>query len=386
MPQQNRGVNGGALIMGKRLRVVVSGGGTGGHIYPALALGKEITATNRGQVLFIGSHGGMESEIVPPSGIEFEAVSSAGLERRITPKNALTILKAGKGLWEALRILQKFRPNIVVGTGGYVCGPVVLAAWLKRIPTVIHEQNAFPGLTNRILARFTSRVCVTFEESLQYFCCRHKAIVTGLPVRREILKAGRNEAAAFFKFDPGLKTILIVGGSRGAKTINSAAVHILGWLAEEPSIQLIWVTGRTGYEDTMDRIGDLGIELNDLAHVRVVPYLNEMHFGLAAADVVIARAGASFLAEVTARGVPSILVPYPYASGNHQEHNADAMALNGAARVIKDNLLQTSCLLNEVRGLLLSGDLERMAENSRKMGKPRALEEILSIVFSTAGC
>lgn len=377
----------GALIMGKQLRVVVSGGGTGGHIYPALALGKEIIEAHRGQILYIGSRGGMESDIVPPSGIDFEAVSSAGLERRITPKNALALLKAGRGLWEAFSILQKFRPDIVVGTGGYVCGPVVLAAWLKRIPTVIHEQNAFPGLTNRILSRFASRVCVTFEESLEYFRCRHKAVVTGLPVRREILKAGRNEAAAFFGFNPGLKTLLIVGGSRGAKSINAAAVHILRWLVfEEESVQLIWVTGSTGYEDTIDRIGDLGIKLDDLDRVRVVPYLNEIHFGLAAADLVVARAGASFLAEVTARGVPAVLVPYPYASGNHQERNAEAMARNGAARVIKDNQLQTSLLLDEVRRLLLSRDLERMAESSRRLGKPRALEEILSIVFSTAGC
>jgi len=365
----------------ERLRAIITGGGTGGHIYPALAIAQGLKKRYPGiELLYIGTKEGMEAEIVPRSGIDFDTVTVAGLERRLTLKNVKTFFKLIRGFAEAHRILNSFKPNVVVGTGGYVCGPVVLAASMRKIPTVIHEQNAFPGLTNRILSKFVDRVCVTFEESVPFFNKNAKIVVTGLPVRPEILEARRSEAVKFFELDLLKPILLVVGGSRGARSINRAVLPVVKWIADDDSKQLVLVTGRTCFREILNELSVLRVDLSRRNNIRIFPFLHRMEYGLAAADLVISRAGASFLAELTVRGVPAVLVPYPFASGNHQEYNARALERKGAARVILDKQLKGDILLNEVKELIDSDILKEMSENSRRAGKPEALDKIIGVI------
>ncbi|NLO88969.1 MAG: undecaprenyldiphospho-muramoylpentapeptide beta-N-acetylglucosaminyltransferase [Clostridia bacterium] len=365
----------------KKLRAVITGGGTGGHIYPALAIAKGLkNRYNDAELLYIGTKEGLEAEIIPREGLKFNTVSASGLERKVSLKNIKTLLRFSKGIMEAQKILRSFKPCVVIGTGGYVCAPVMLAAVVQGIPTVIHEQNAYPGLTNRLLSPFVSRVCVTFEESIPYFKKKGKIAVTGLPVRPEIYKTTREQGAEYFGLDPDKFTILIVGGSRGARSLNKAAVPLIQWVVEEGCRQAVMVTGKNCYDEVLKDLLGFGIDASRFSNIKVVPYLHQMEYGLAAADLVISRAGASFLAELTVRGLPAVLVPYPFASGNHQEFNARALEKKGAVKVVLDKYLKGRVLLDEVQRLLKEGRLGEMSENSRQAGRPHALDEIIDVV------
>lgn len=372
----------------KALRIVITGGGTGGHIYPALAIARGLQETEENvKILYIGTKAGMEAKIVPATGIQFDTITVSGLNRRLSLQNLKTIARLGKGCGEARRILRSFKPDVVVGTGGYVCGPVVLTAALMKIPTLIHEQNAYPGITNRILSRFVDKVCITFSEAGPYFYKKADIIKTGLPIRPDILNVPAGHAYEFFGLRPDKRTILLVGGSRGAKTINQAARLVLEWALDKNDLQLIHVTGRDNYEEYMVELKNARKLVRDTESIKIIPYLDRMDYGLSVADLVVSRAGASFLAEITAVGVPAILVPFPFASENHQEQNARSLEKNGAARVLLEDGSQLgSKLLKEIQSVLEDNSvLETMATNSKKMGKPEALSLITGNVLQLAG-
>lgn len=360
------------------MRIVVAGGGTGGHIYPALAIARGFVERHpEAEVLYVGNNQGMESDIVPREGLPFKGLPGAGLERKLTLRNLKVLARTGQGFWQALRILKSWQPDVVVGTGGYVCGPVVLAAALSRMPTLIHEQNALPGVTNRILARFVDRVAVTFKDSIKYFPSSHKVILTGLPIRTEILRATRAE---------GLKQLgiadrfllLSFGGSRGARTINNAMVAVIKQFGGDLRLNILHVTGSMGHAEFLSECSAQGIDLAKTGNVTIVPYLYNMQDALAAADLVISRAGAATCAEITALGIPSLLIPYPFAAENHQEHNARALEKEGAAVMVPDRKLNGALLCNKISGLIKDREkLELMAEASKKIGKTRALEDII---------
>lgn len=361
------------------MRFVVAGGGTGGHIYPALAIARGLQARYQGsEILYVGARKGMESDIVPKEGLPFKGISAAGLERKLSPRNLKSFWLAGRGILQAWSIIGKYKPDAVIGTGGYVCGPVVLAAAFKGIPTLIHEQNALPGITNRILARFASMVAITFEDSAGYFPKKDKVYLTGLPVRPEILQANHKTGMAGLGLDGDRFVLLSFGGSRGARTINKAMVDVIKTYSDDPRIHIIHVTGKDGYEEFMGACSQAGIDMDSNGNVTIKSYLYNMQDALAAADLVISRAGAATLAEITALGLPSILIPYPFASENHQEYNARAMEKEGAALVVLDQELSGEALCRQLSGLL--GHKERlsgMASASRRLGKPRAMENIL---------
>lgn len=361
----------------KPLRAVITGGGTGGHIYPALAIARGLRdAVPDVKLLYIGTKTGLEARIVPAAGIRFKTIDIRGFERRLAVRNLKTAALLGKSFLEANSLLKSFKPDLVVGTGGYVCGPVVLAAAFGKLPTLIHEQNAYPGITNRALSRFADKVCITFPEACEHLHKKADIIETGLPVRPEILTAHREEAYSFLGLAPQRKTILVVGGSLGARSINQAIQPVLEWVRNSSSLQLVVVSGK----DNMSQFASCPQGEN----IKIVPYLDRMDYGLAAADLVISRAGASFLAEVTAVGVGAILIPYPYASANHQEHNARSLEKRGAAKVLLEQEIQGNVLLETVQSMFRPGVLEEMGENSRSMGKPQALslitESILKLV------
>lgn len=366
----------------KKLRIIVAGGGTGGHIYPALAIARGLKEKYPdAEILYVGNNHGMESDIVPKEGLPFKGLSGAGLQRKLSLKNLQVLWQTGRGFWQAVRVLNSWKPDVVIGTGGYVCGPVLLAAALGRIPTLIHEQNALPGVTNRILSRFVDRVAVTFKESVKYFPRSDKVILTGLPVRPEILRATRLEGLKKLGIGANRFLLLSFGGSRGARAINKAMVTVIKQFIGDPRLNILHVTGTLGYEEFLGDCAAAGINLDGAGNVTIISYLYNMQDALAAADLVISRAGAATCAEINALGIPSILVPYPFAAENHQEHNARALEKEGAALVLLDRKLRGDLLCDMVAGLLDDrGRLSAMAEASRKMGKTKALEDIINTV------
>ena len=369
----------------EKLNIIVSGGGTGGHIYPALTIIRTLqTLAPDTNFLYVGTKAGLESDIIPKEGLPFVTIELEGFERHLTPSNLVRAGKAMKGVMRAMKIVKDFRPDVVIGTGGYVCGPILLAASLRRIPTLIQEQNVVPGITNKILSKFVTKVAVGTPEAAKNFP-KSKTIFTGNPIRSEVMTARREAAAKVFGLDPKKPTVLVSGGSRGARAINRAMIGVLAEAAAYTQVQFLHVTGKAEYDDTIVRLMDTGRDFVRLRHILVKPYLYNMPEAMALADLAIFRAGATGLAELTARGIPSILVPYPYAAGNHQEFNARALEAAGAARVILNRDLTTESL-NAVLAELLSEPrkLKKMAEKSKALGRPHAARDIANLVLEIA--
>ena len=368
------------------MKIIVSGGGTGGHIYPAITIIRAIKARQpSAQFLYVGTGHGLESDIVPKEGIPFETVELEGFERHLALSNIKRAGKAMAGVAKAARIVRRFRPDAAIGTGGFVCGPILLAASLMGIPSLIQEQNVVPGITNRILSKFVTRIAVGTREAARHFP-HSKTVFTGNPIRPEVMTASREEALEAFGFDGARPVVLVSGGSRGARSINRAMVDVLLAAKDRPEVQFLHVTGKTEYEDIMERLRDAGVELTSCSHIRVEPYLYNMPQAMAMADIAVFRAGATGLAELTARGIPAILVPYPYAAENHQEFNARALEEAGAARMILNRDLTAETLGSALREMLAdTAALKAMGEKSRAMGRPRATEEIADLVLELAG-
>lgn len=302
-----------------------------------------------------------------------------GLARKISLKTLKTGFKLLQGVWQARKIIKEFQPDLVVGTGGYVCGPVVAVAAWQGIPTLIHEQNAFPGITNRMLAKWVKKVAITYSESAKYFP-EEKTVLTGNPVRPEVALAKREKALTKFGLDPRKKTVLIFGGSRGARSINKALVEARANLQKENNLQIIHVSGK---EDFVWVSGQKSMEEVKLGNVILKPYLYNMPEALAAADLVVCRAGATTLAEITVRGLPSILIPYPYATDNHQEYNARSLEKAKAALVILDKNLNGQIITKHLLELINNEDrLEIMSQESKKLGRLQAAEEIVDCLYN----
>ncbi|MCL1848325.1 MAG: undecaprenyldiphospho-muramoylpentapeptide beta-N-acetylglucosaminyltransferase [Clostridiales bacterium] len=369
-------------------RVIVTGGGTGGHIYPALAIADGIKKRwPDTDVRYIGGRGGMESRIVPQAGYPFWGISAEGWQgRRI--RSLATALKVDlSGSREAEGIIRAFQPEAVIGTGGFVCLPVGLAAAKKRIPIYLHEQNAMPGLTNRLMSVWAKKIMVSFEESVHRFphLSGRKAVVTGLPVRDSIIQADAEEGYAFFQLDPNKKTILAVGGSLGAERINRAMLQVVGQLYRNHDVQVIFATGQRDFQHVTEELDAAGIQWDTSAgaqsNIRVLTYIDRMDLAYAAADIFVGRSGASTMAEVTLSRLPAILVPYPHATENHQAHNAISLADKGGAILLEDSGLNGNVLLTSLLELL-ADDHRRaaMAECSYKASYGRALEDILDVL------
>ncbi|AOQ23507.1 UDP-N-acetylglucosamine transferase [Moorella thermoacetica] len=367
------------------MRVIITGGGTGGHVYPALAIARGLKEARPGvELLYIGTARGLEADVVPRAGLTLATITVQGLVRRQVWKNIPALVKTGRGLGEAWQQVRRFRPDVVVGTGGYVSGPVCLAAALQGVPVILHEQNAFPGVTNRLLAILARCVCLTFPEAASRFPRRAKLVTTGLPVRPEIIQADRDSCRQHFGLRPEQLFLVTVGGSQGARSINGAMLPILKELAGCQDVSLLQVTGRRDYEAYLQQVHTQGIDLAKYGNITIEPYVYNLEQALAAADLVIGRAGASFLAEVLARGLPSVLVPYPHAAANHQEYNARAVARQGAAVVVLDRELKGGRLYQVVFELLRSREkLKAMAAAAASLGRPGALEAIIQVILKT---
>jgi len=326
----------------------------------------------------------MEAKLVPANGLEFKGISGKGFKRSFSLDTFKTVGTTFKAAWETKKILKDFKPDLVVGTGGYVSGPVVFIAAFFGIPTLLHEQNALPGKTNKILAKVVKQVMVSFPESISYFSNKEKIQVVGLPVREDIGQIKRKDGAAVFGLDPGKKTLLVTGGSRGALSINNAMLEILPKLADYSDIQLIWATGSATYQTVLEKLQKLNINWQR-PEWRVMEYVQEMPAALACSDLCICRAGATTLAELSAAGKPAILIPYPYAAENHQEYNARAFENAGAAEVILDKELNGKILWQLVQKLIFNPfKLEEMSHRAAEVFKPGALDRIINLCLQTA--
>lgn len=367
------------------MRVIFTGGGTGGHIYPALAVAKGVMDKKPGvHILYVGTKEGMEAAIVPQEGIDFHGISGKGLPRRVSPEAIKAVGSNLKALWETKKVLKDFHPDLVVGTGGYVSGPVVLTAALFGIPTLLHEQNALPGITNKFLARFVKKVMVTFEDSKKYFPAKEKITVVGLPVRKEIGTVSRKEGADDMGLSPDKKTILVTGGSRGASSINKAMITVLRNLKDHPDLQVVWATGTATYEDIMSELAEEGIGIGN-QRWKIKKYIDNMPQALACADLCICRAGAATLAELSAAGKASILIPYPYAAENHQEYNARVFEDRGASAVIPDSQLNGESLWQELASIIFNPrKTEEMGNKAAEIFPADALNKIVDYCFNTA--
>ncbi|HXQ72907.1 MAG TPA: undecaprenyldiphospho-muramoylpentapeptide beta-N-acetylglucosaminyltransferase, partial [Pyrinomonadaceae bacterium] len=340
------------------MNVLIAAGGTGGHIYPGIAVAQEIMRRDPGsKVRFVGTARGLETKLVPKAGFELTLIDSAGLKNVSLVARMKGVVILPKSFVSAGRVIREFRPDVVVGAGGYVSGPVVLMAALMRRPTLVMESNALPGWTNRVLARFVNRAAVSFEQALPYF--RGKAVVTGNPVRREFFEIPAKHREA------GKLSLLIFGGSQGARAINEAMVAALPGLKSLPvQLRIKHQTGPADFEKV--KAGYAAAGWNE--HAEVTSYIDNMMNDFAEADLVICRAGATTTAELIAAGKASIMIPFPYAADDHQRKNAEALQAAGAARMIVQQELSGDRLIDEIGGLVLDpSQLDRMEEASKKL-------------------
>jgi UDP-N-acetylglucosamine--N-acetylmuramyl-(pentapeptide) pyrophosphoryl-undecaprenol N-acetylglucosamine transferase len=358
------------------MKIVVSGGGTGGHIYPALALIREIQKKSKTtEFLYIGTENGLESQIVPRENILFKKIHITGFKRKLSFENVKTVYRFLKGVMDSKKILNEFKPDVVIGTGGYVCGPVVYAASKLGIPTVIHEQNSVPGLTNKFLSRYVDKIAICFDAARDYFPAS-KVEFTGNPRATEVL--GNDSIKG--RLSVGLKTtlpaVLIVGGSRGAKPINEAVIKSLSELGQKP-YQILYVTGEVHYQHVQKEVDLVGNPVN----VKIKPFIHNMPEVLAGIDLVVARAGATTLAELTSLGIPSILIPSPYVTNNHQEKNARALSEKGAAVLVLEKDLTGKILVEKIDQILLHKEkLLEMKTQSKALGVPNAANQLYKLM------
>ena len=361
------------------MKVLLAGGGTGGHIYPAVTIARELQAQKPDcQILFVGTAQGLEADIIPKEGFPFTTIEVQGFQRKLSWDTLRTIGRLITSLAQCRRILRDYKPDVVIGTGGYVCGPIVFMASLWGIPTVIQEQNVIPGITNKLLARFVKLVLLGYLEAARYLPRGAKVVATGNPVRPDIVSADRGGCISALGLNPCKRTILVAGGSRGARTINEAMLQVYRDFAENNDIQILHATGSGEFEGLKNQAQQLGIDWQRNGNIILKPYLYNMPDAMAAADLIVYRAGAIGLAEIAVRGLPAVLIPYPYAAENHQEHNARLVEKNGAAVVITDQELSGERLSATIRQLLSQpGRLEDMAAASRDLGRPQATREIV---------
>ena len=359
------------------MNIVIAGGGTGGHVFPAIAIAKELKMKIAHiKITFVGTARGIESKIVPKEGYDIRFIKSEGLVGKNIFRTIKSALKIPVALRDSKRILKELKPELVLGVGGYSSGPVVLCASMMGIPTMIHEQNTLPGLTNKLLGKFVDTVAVTYHESIRFFP-QEKTYLTGNPVRTEILKGDRGRGCKIFSLKKNLFTIFVFGGSLGATRINNAVSEALAYL--EPFKDKIQFLHQTGDRD-LDAVKE-AYRMREFKGT-VVPFAYEMADAYAVADLIISRAGATTLAEMTACGKAAILVPYPFAAGNHQEVNARKLWDVGAAQMILDKELNGKTLSDSIKYLLQDPDaIGQMERISKSLGNPEATNRIIELMM-----
>lgn len=362
-------------------RIIISGGGTGGHIFPAIAIANALKKLDPAtKILFVGAKGRMEMERVPAAGYEIVGLDIQGIQRKSILKNLMLPFKLIGSILKSMRIIRDFRPDAAVGVGGYASGPLLYAASLKNVPYLIQEQNSFAGVTNKRLGKKAKKICVAFDGMDQFFPA-DRIVKTGNPVRRESvdINGKREEAFKEFKLSPDKKTILVIGGSLGARTLNNSIIAQLQKI-EDAGVQLIWQTGRYYYDDVKQQTNNGNSE-----NIRVLEFLNRMDLAYAAADVIVSRAGAGTIAELCVVGKPVILVPSPNVAEDHQTKNAKALLQDEACEYVADRKAVND--LVDAALVLLNDEKKKkiLSENISKLALPDADDVIAKEVIQITG-
>ncbi|HJF53580.1 MAG TPA: undecaprenyldiphospho-muramoylpentapeptide beta-N-acetylglucosaminyltransferase [Limosilactobacillus coleohominis] len=359
------------------MRLLVSGGGTGGHIYPALALIERLKQVEPDtEVLYVGTTRGLENKIVPAAGLKLKTLHTQGFKRSLSLENFKTLYLFVKSVHDAKKIIRDFRPDVVLGTGGYVSGAVLYAAAKMHIPTVIHEQNSVVGITNKFLSRYVDEIAIAFEAARAQFPA-NKVHMTGNPRAQQV---AANLNSDYSWTNDGLRddqpTMMIFGGSQGAPKINQSVVDAIPEFNKR-DYQVIFATGQKRYQKVMEKLRDVSVGKN----VKVVPYIPNMPKKLPKVAALVSRAGATTIAEITALGIPTILIPSPYVTANHQVKNAQALVKKGAALMILEDQLDARTLLLQADKIMENAAVrQKMAEASKQIGKPNAADLLIDVL------
>ncbi len=337
------------------MKILLAGGGTAGHINPAIAIAKYALSKDKNcEILFVGKKGGMESRLVPAAGFDIEYIEIEGLKRKLTFSNIKTALKLVTSVLKCKKIINRFKPDVVVGTGGYVCAPAIIAANSKKIPTLIHEQNVFPGSAIKMLSKKSTVTAISFEESKKYLLGAKNVVLTGNPVKPDICQIDYQSARKVLNINDE-KYIVAFGGSLGAKKINDVITDYIKLINNKKGIKLCFATGINNYDDVVNELKHQGITPGDNIEIR--KYIDNMNVVMNAADIVICRSGAITLSELCVLGKPSILVPSPNVTNNHQHYNALALESIGAAVMISENEFDAQTLNLQINNILSNKDV-----------------------------
>jgi UDP-N-acetylglucosamine--N-acetylmuramyl-(pentapeptide) pyrophosphoryl-undecaprenol N-acetylglucosamine transferase len=359
-----------------KYKFIISGGGTGGHIFPALSIADSLSARYPGcDILFVGAEGKMEMEKVPASGYHITGLPVAGFHRGEIWRNIMFLPKLVRSLMKARKVVKEFSPDVVVGVGGYASGPVLFEAKKLGIPTVLQEQNSFAGVTNKLLGKRADKICVAYDK-MEHFFPANKIVFTGNPVRQElqILEHSSEEAYNYFGLNSNSPVILVIGGSLGARTINQSVLAGLGNI-KQSDVQVIWQTGKYYYKDIKARM-----DADPVPNLRLMEFISRMDLAYAAADIVISRAGAGTISELCLVGKPSVLVPSPNVAEDHQTRNAMSLVEKDAAVLVKDSESVVNLIRLALELVVDKKRCEMLSRNIRKLATPNATEDIVGVI------
>ena len=353
------------------MKVIIAAAQTGGHINPGIAIANKIKQENKNaEIMFIGTTRGLENDLVPRAGFELKTIEAYGINRKISIENIKNMFKTLRGFSEAKKIVKEFNPDIVIGTGGFICGPVLLAATKLKIPTMLHESNAFPGVTTKLLSGKVDTVLLAFEDAKLRLPKAKKTVITGTPTKVKKIELSQMQKEKIIK-GLGLKIdlpiVLVFGGSQGAKSINSSLIDIIKNKTNS-NYQIIWASGPKQYDVIKDDLKKLKIDINKVKNVKILPYIYNMEEMMNLADIIISRSGAMTITEIANVGVPAIFIPFPFATENHQEYNARVLVNEGAAKLILDKDLNANILSDTLNEMINDKNkLLEMGKNAEKV-------------------
>ena len=362
------------------MKAIIAAAGTGGHINPGIAIANKIKEKEKdSEIIFIGTDRGLENDLVPRAGYELKRIDAHGIQRKINVENLKNLYATFKSIGKAKKILKEFKPDVVIGTGGYICVPTAIAARKLNIPVVLHESNAFPGVAVRLFKKKANKILVGFEDAKKRLENGKNVIVTGNPIKIKKLNLSEVEKNKI-KEELGLKkdkpVVLVFGGSQGAKSINKSFIEIIA-NKKNKNYQIIWAAGPNQYDDIKAKLEEVNINIEKIENVKILPYIYNMEEVMNACDLVVCRSGAMTITEISVVGKPAIFIPFPFATENHQEYNARVLVNAGAAKIILDKDLNSEILENTIEGIITNKEiLTQMGLNAEKVAVQKVEEKI----------
>ena len=364
----------------KKMKVIIAAAGTGGHINPGLAIANKIMEKEpNSKIIFIGTPRGLENDLVPRAGFELKTINAYGIKRSISLDNIRRLCDTVKSVGEAKKILKNFKPDVVIGTGGYICVSVGIAANILKIPLVLHESNAYPGVAVKLLAKKASKVLLGFEDAKNKIPSHDNVVVTGTPSKIHEIKmssADKFNKREELKIKQNMPLVLVFGGSQGASSINKALIGIIQNRLNQ-NYQIMWAAGKENYEKVKKDLKEHNIDIENVENAKIVPYIYNMQEAMEVSDLVVARSGAMTITEISVLGKPAIFIPFPFAAENHQEYNAKVLANIGAAKIILDKNLGYVNLNSTINSMVENKEkLKQMGEKAKSIAKENVEEEI----------